>query len=112
MPLSRREKTLDVLKQSYRLAVVTDAQSAYARREMQAVGIYDNFDPVIVSGDYGFRKPEKRLFQMALDQLHLKAENAIYVGNDMYRDIYGAKKVGMMSILFASNQGDKEPHGA
>ncbi len=105
------KSTLDTLKQSFRLAIVTDAQTAYARHELRTVDIYDYFDPIVISGDYGFRKPDKRLFQIALDKLNVKAEDAIYVGNDMYRDVYGAKKAGIKSILYASNQGDKEPHG-
>ena len=33
------------------------------------------------------------------------AENALYVGNDMYRDIFGAREVGMKTVLFDSDQG-------
>jgi putative hydrolase of the HAD superfamily len=65
-----------------------------------------------VSGDYGFRKPDVRLFQMALDELNVCAEDAVYVGNDMYRDVFGAKQLGLRTVFFSSNQGDKEPHGA
>ena len=35
------------------------------------------------------------------------AENALYVGNDMYRDIFGARAVGMTTVLFDSDQGTK-----
>jgi hypothetical protein len=42
------------------------------------------------SGDHGYRKPDRRLFQLALDGMAIAAENTLYVGNDMCRDIYGA----------------------
>ena len=45
---------------------VTDAQSAYARGELHKVGLLDYFDPIVVSGDHGYRKPDRRLFQLAL----------------------------------------------
>ncbi len=39
------------------------------------------------------------------------AENTIYVGNDMHRDIFGAREAGMRTVMFNSDQGTKEYHG-
>jgi putative hydrolase of the HAD superfamily len=98
-------EVLDVLRERYPLAVVTDAQSAYARGELHKVGLLDYFDPIVISGDYGYRKPDRRLFQLALDEMGVAAENAVYVGNDMHRDIFGAREAGMTTVLFESDQG-------
>jgi len=100
-------EVLDVLRGRYPLAVVTDAQNAYARSELHKVGLLGYFDPIVVSGDHGFRKPDPRLFQLALDGLGVAAENTLYVGNDMYRDIYGAREVGLSTVMFDSDQGAK-----
>jgi putative hydrolase of the HAD superfamily len=97
-------ETLDQLKARYRLAVVSDAQAAFAVPELRAVGIHDYFDPIVISGDYGYRKPDRRLFQHALDRLGIRADQAIYVGNDRYRDIFGAKQLGMKTVWFCNNQ--------
>ena len=35
-------------------------------------------------------------------------QSILYVGNDMYRDIYGAREVGMQTLIFDSDQGTKE----
>ena len=59
-------EVLDVLRARCPLAIVTDAQSAYARSELHKVGLLGYFDPIIVSGDHGYRKPDRRLFQLAL----------------------------------------------
>jgi len=99
---------LDTLRQSFPMAVISDAQSAYARGELHQVGLLDYFDPIIVSGDHGFRKPDRRLFQMALDGLGVPADRTLYVGNDMHRDIYGAQEMGMLTVMFDSDQGTKE----
>jgi putative hydrolase of the HAD superfamily len=100
-------EVLDVLRARCPLAIVTDAQSAYARGELHKVGLLDYFDPIIVSGDHGYRKPDRRLFQLALDGMGAAAENALYVGNDMYRDIYGAQAAGLTTVMFDSDQGEK-----
>jgi putative hydrolase of the HAD superfamily len=98
-------EVLDMLRERYPLAVVTDAQSAYARAELHKVGLLDYFDPIVVSGDHGYRKPDRRLFQLALDTMSVAAEHALYVGNDMHRDIFGAQEAGMTTVMVESDQG-------
>src|SRR6266702_687281 len=100
-------EVLDVLRERYPLALVTDAQSAYTRGELHKVGLLDYFDPIIVSGDHGYRKPDRRLFQFALDGMRVAAEHALYVGNDMHRDIFGAREAGLTTVMFDSDQGVK-----
>jgi len=96
---------LDVLATRFPLAVVTDAQWAWARAELHQVGLLGYFDPIVVSGEHGFRKPDRRLFDLALAGMGVAPEHALYVGNDMYRDVHGAQQAGMRAVLFASGQG-------
>ena len=101
------KRVLDELHPTFRMALVSDAQPCYALPEMKAVGLEGCFDPVIISAHYGFRKPDTRLMQKALDIMKLLPAEAIFVGNDMYRDIYGASRLGIKSIFVDSNQGAK-----
>jgi len=96
---------LDDLAGGYKLAALSDAQSAWAVPEMRALGIEHYFNPIIVSGDYGFRKPDPRIFRAALNGLGLEPRDALFVGNDMFRDVYGAKQLDLRTIYFSSNQG-------
>ncbi len=102
------QEVLDQLRPQYRMAIVTDAQSAYAVAELRAVGLLDYFSPVIVSGDYGYRKPDVRLFQKALDALEVLPEQALFIGNDMQRDVYGPQQLQIKTIFSSSNQGEKQ----
>ncbi len=104
-------ETLNSLRQRYPMAIVTDAQSAYARGELHKVGLLDYFNPIIVSGDYGYRKPDVRLFQKVTDALGVSAEQTLFIGNDMYRDIYGAHQAGMKTMLFAGSPVEKTYQG-
>ena len=101
------KKVLDELRPAYRMALVSDAQPCYALPEMKAVGLDGYFDPIVISAHYGFRKPDKRLTEKALDVMKLMPAEVIFVGNDMYRDIYGANRLGIKTIFIDSNQGDK-----
>jgi putative hydrolase of the HAD superfamily len=91
------------LKTSYQLAVVSDGQTAYGLPELRAVGLAEYFAPIVISGDFGYRKPDTRLFQAALNELRVPAGEAIYVGNDRFRDVLGARQAGMKTILFCPN---------
>ena len=105
------KNVLEELQPRFKLAAVSDAQSAWALPEMRALGIETYFHPIIVSGDFGFRKPDKRIFEAALGGLNLPSENVLFVGNDMYRDVYGAKQLGLKAVYFSSNQGRKTAEG-
>ena len=104
-PYPQVQETLDQLRSHYHMAVVSDAQSAYAVPELRAVGLVHYFNPIIVSGDYGYRKPDPRLFQKALDALQVRPEQALFIGNDLFHDIFGAQQVGMKAIFISYNQG-------
>ena len=102
---------LNDLRPHYQLAAISDAQSAWCLPELRAVGIDGYFDPLLVSGDFGYRKPDPRLFTAALTALGVAPENALFVGNDMYHDIYAAKQHGIKTVFFHSNQGGKLMEG-
>lgn len=101
-------EVLDELRSRFPLAVVSDGQSAWARAELHRVGLLDHFGPVVVSGDHGYRKPDPRLFRLALRELGVHPGQCLFVGNDMHRDIWGAQQVGMPTVMFDSDQGEKE----
>ncbi|HWF59412.1 MAG TPA: HAD family hydrolase [Nitrospira sp.] len=103
--------TIRHLHQTYHLAIISDGQTAYAVPELNAVGLAGYFDPIIISGDFGVRKPHERLFTAALTAMQMKPSEVLFVGNDMYRDVYGAKRVGMTTVFCKSNQGLMEKEG-
>lgn len=105
-------EVLTMMKKRYRLGAVSDGQSLWAEPELKAAGLARFFEFLIVSGDHGFRKPDRRMFDLALEKMHLEPSEAVYVGNDMYRDVAGAKNAGMKSIFFRSNQGEQGFAGA
>lgn len=103
---------LHELKKRYIMAAVSDGQTLWAKAELRSTGLDEFFPTVLVSGDFGYRKPDRRLFEEALKAMNLQASEVVFVGNDMYRDVYGAHAAGMKTVFFKSNQGDHEYHGA
>ncbi len=105
-------EVLTTLRVRYPMTVVSDGQSLWAAAELRAAGLGGFFPTPVISGDYGFRKPDGRLFAAGIRQLGIAPGEAVYIGNDMYRDIRGAAAAGMKTVFFRSNQGDHSFHGA
>jgi putative hydrolase of the HAD superfamily len=51
------------------------------------------------SSDHGYLKPHPSIFESALRQLDVSAEQAVMVGDSVAHDIEGARRVGMRGIL-------------
>jgi len=105
------EDTIKQLLPKYHLAIISDGQTAYAVPELNAVGLSGYFDPVIVSGNFGYRKPDRRLFESALTAMKMKPSEVVFVGNDMYNDIHGAQKLRIKTVFVRSNQGLQKKEG-
>ena len=97
------QATLEQLRTRYAMAIVSDAQTAYALPELNTVGLAGYFDPIIVSGDFGYRKPDVRLFEAALSAMKLESSEVLFVGNDLYRDVHGPQKLGIKTVFFKSS---------
>jgi len=59
---------------------------------------YEPFDVIILSCDVGIAKPEKEIYQLTLNKLQLKAEEAIFI-DDREENLLPAKELGMKTIL-------------
>lgn len=82
-------------RKRYRLGIITDAQRLFCNPEMRTLRLEDFFDATVISSDYGFRKPDPRLFHIALAALDVPASEAAHIGNSYETDLLGAKAAGL-----------------
>jgi len=95
---------LERLRDRYPLALLSDAQRCYTEPEIEALKLGWFFDHVFLSSDYGYRKPDARYFMLALTALGVRPPEAVYVGDNAFRDLYGAKEAGMKAVLVRSEE--------
>ncbi len=95
-------EVLASLLEKYELALISDAQWVFTEPEMAMLGLTPFFKFRILSSRFGFKKPDVRLFDMAMKKLMIKAEESVYIGDNPPKDLVGAKKAGMTFILFKS----------
>jgi putative hydrolase of the HAD superfamily len=70
---------------------------AIAAERLRETGCYDGFDPVILSCEVGMVKPDPRIYELALKQMSLEAENVIFVDDDP-KNLEPARKMGIFTV--------------
>jgi putative hydrolase of the HAD superfamily len=55
-------------------------------------------DAIVLSSEVGKRKPHPFIFQRALSELGVAADEALFVGDRLEADVFGASRVGMKTV--------------
>jgi putative hydrolase of the HAD superfamily len=89
----------ELARQGYRLGIISNASDD---NDVQALvdklGVRKFMDVILTSAAAGIRKPNPRIFQIALDLLGASPEQAVMVGDRLDADILGAHSCGMTAI--------------
>lgn len=104
---------VDVLKElknrGYIIGAITNGVSSLQNIKLDTAGIRDLFDVVVVSGDIGIYKPDRRIFDEAIRRAGLRNEETLFVGDHPINDIEGALSADMQVIRM--NYGDFKGKG-
>lgn len=102
-----KEMLEDVRARGYSIGLISDVAwgltSDFPMRDVKHYGLDEYFDDFVFSTDVGIRKPNPRIFKLALFNIGAKAEESVYVGNNLQADIKGALGVGMTAVLKRSD---------
>ena len=93
--------TLDTLQaRGYQMHIISNGYQDVQINKMKSSGIYHFFDKIITNDIAGSRKPEKAIFDFALELTNANTENSIMIGDNLIADIAGAKNAGLKTIYF------------
>jgi len=92
------ENVLNELKKDFRLAMLTNGAPDIQGAKIDGSNLASFFETVIISGDYGFGKPDRRIFQLVLQRLKVAPHDAVMIGDSLNRDIAGARDAGIRTI--------------
>lgn len=95
-------ETLQTLKeQGFLLGIVTDTANSISAKLswFERGGFGQVWDSIISSMEIGTRKPDPKIYQAALDQLGLTADQVVFVGHRV-SELDGARAVGMKTVAF------------
>jgi putative hydrolase of the HAD superfamily len=89
---------LDDLGRDHRCALVTNGAPDVQREKIGRASLARYFSAIIISVEVGFGKPDRRIFEAALDAIGARADNAVMIGDSVSRDVEGARNAGVRSI--------------
>lgn len=90
------------------LAIVTNKDTVFARKSLEANGILDCFEVMVCGDSHASRKPDPTGTLAVLDQLKCDRDEAIFVG-DSAVDVETARRAGLRVLAFSRGYNGGEP---
>ena len=99
---------LQLLKeQGYKIGLISNVcNRQLVPDNLEKYGISHYFDPIILSCEYGRRKPDPAIFHQAARLANVPTGACAHVGDRIARDILGARKAGFGLIVQIINEFD------
>jgi putative hydrolase of the HAD superfamily len=93
------QEMLGILRPHYRLGLLSNFTHAPAAKSiLELLELTPFFDVVLISGEIGYRKPHPSVFGKLVEELRVKTDEVIYVGDDPEPDIAGALRAGLQPV--------------
>ena len=80
------------------MGLVTNGSEFLQREKIEKFNLELLFDCIVIEGAYGAGKPDRRVFDFALETLEVSPAEAWMVGDNLLNDIAGAQSAGIKSI--------------
>jgi putative hydrolase of the HAD superfamily len=107
----------DVLKtlrdRGLRIGLISNTvwPGSYHLEDLEQHGLIPYIEHMIFSADAEMWKPYPAIFQLALEGLNLKPEEAAFVGDTLYFDVWGAQQTGLRGVWIEYHQRAWTPDG-
>jgi putative hydrolase of the HAD superfamily len=93
------EETLQKLRDcAFSLALISNGNATYQRKKINTSHLAPFFDTIFIEEEFGVGKPDQRIFLAALDALHIPAQEAWMIGDDLAFDIAASQHLGIFAI--------------
>lgn len=104
--------TLQTLKKlemdGYRMGLISNAGDDQDVQQLaRRFGIAQYFDFILTSAACSYRKPHRRIFELALSNWYFLPSEAVMVGDNLDADVRGAQSVGLYAIWISRRAGPK-----
>lgn len=92
---------LDLLRSfGYKIGVISNGFKGIQYNKLKSAGLDGWFDNVVLSDEIEVNKPDRRLFDYALQKAGTTARESVIIGDNRSTDIYGGARAGWQTIYF------------
>jgi putative hydrolase of the HAD superfamily len=92
------DTVLGTLARDHRLALVTNGAPDVQREKLAGTTLARYFAAIVISCEVDVAKPDRRIFEIALDRIGANAQDAVMVGDSLARDVAGARAAGIRVV--------------
>ncbi|MBQ7064376.1 MAG: HAD family hydrolase [Firmicutes bacterium] len=96
-----------VRERGIRTALCTDMQIHIQHKKIRRLGLEELLDAMVCSDVSGVDKPDPHIYRMTLERLGCRPEEAVMVGDNLTKDVYGPAAISVEGIWF-NDQGRPE----
>jgi putative hydrolase of the HAD superfamily len=101
-----------IKKMGLKIGLISNVNSrGQVPTNLKEYGIIDYFHPIVLSSEYGRRKPDPAIFHYAARLANVPTSQCVYVGDRVARDIEGARRAGFglaIQIRHAFDHGEND----
>jgi len=97
-------KIVKKLKKKYKVGILSNNAQKWVERVLKNYKIENLFDALIISSKVGARKPDALIYYEALKKFSVKAEEAVFVADEVAEDLVPATGLGMKTIWLKPSQ--------
>lgn len=83
-----------------RIGVGTDMTARLQLKKLEKLGVLDEVDFVVSSEEVQAEKPSAALFARCIEKAQAPAEQCLFVGDNLERDVGGALSAGMQALWY------------
>ena len=84
------------LSRKFKVGIVSNGLADVQYTKLETMGLRDLFSCVVLSEEFGIRKPDSKIFHHAVSLLYLQPAECLYVGDSYVNDVIGAKNAGLL----------------
>ena len=93
-------ETLSYLKDKYSLHLISNGFKESTEMKINKTGLSEYFATIVISEVVGHNKPDKAIFEYALNTAQAGVSESLMIGDSIEADIRGAQDFGMKAIYF------------
>jgi epoxide hydrolase-like predicted phosphatase len=89
-----------VRSQGIKTAILSNTIAIYEKAQEEAgISKADGFDPILYSWEVEMLKPNRNIFELAVEKLGARPEDIVFI-DDKEEHLKGARQVGLRTVLF------------
>lgn len=103
---------LTVCKQTKKLGLISNGPSEHQWNKVKQLGVLEwmEREHIFISGDLNMAKPDASIFLYVSNYFKVKPEQCLYIGDNYYNDVVGAKSAGW-KMIWLNQHNYKIPEG-